>query len=86
MKRNIKNLAVKAIMVLAGFSALAASTGCDEYWATGLGMVDPWYTSGYYGVPEATYYDPTNEIQGVIEYRQSAMDASAAGWSDFILQ
>ncbi len=86
MNANLKETAVKAVLVLAGLVTVLGSTGCDETWVNGIGWVDPWYTSAYYGVPEATYYDPTNEIQSVIEYRGAAMETAANNFSDFIMQ
>ncbi len=86
MNQRTKNTALTAAMLLIGLATVVGSTGCDEYWVPGIGPVNPWYTSGYYGVPDATYYNPYNEIQDVIEYRQGAMEAAADGWSDFILQ
>ena len=76
------------LAVVVGAAILLASTGCDEYsnLASWGGLVDPWYTSSM-GLPAyPTYYDPTDTIQSVIDYRWSAMDNAAAGWSDYILQ
>ncbi len=36
--------------------------------------------------PPTTLYDPTNDIQSVIDYRQQVMEDSASGWGDYILQ
>ncbi len=86
MKWNIKNTAVMAVMVLAGLVTVVGSAGCDEYFVPGIGLVDPWYTSGYFGVPDATLYNPYNEIQGAIDYRLGAMENAANGWDEFIRQ
>ena len=86
MNRNIKNVAAMMLLALVGVAIAAGSAGCDEVWGTGLGFVDPWYTSGYYGVPGTTYYDPTNEIQGAVDYRLDAMETAANGWDEFIRQ
>jgi hypothetical protein len=85
-----------AALVAVGVVSLVGNTGCDLMgglvnpanilsWG---GLVDPGYTSalGLPAYPGLGGYDPTNLIQGAIGYRQDAMQASADGWSDFILQ
>jgi hypothetical protein len=86
MKTKIKDAVVMAMMVLAGLLAVAGATGCDQTYVPGIGYVNPWLTSAYYGVPSATYHDPTAEIQSVAAYRGAAMENSMAGWDDFINQ
>jgi hypothetical protein len=70
----MRRMAVVGVLLV----GLSMACGCDMYGTTGYG-----YTTWY---PDTTYYDPTWEIQSVIDYRQDVMDWSAAGWSDYILQ
>ncbi|MBI4580042.1 MAG: hypothetical protein HY718_10095 [Planctomycetes bacterium] len=84
------------LLALVGIAALVGTAGCDET-AGGLidpaniaswgGLVNPWYTSAL-GLPAypTTYYDPTNVIQGVAQYRSDTMEAVANDFSDFIMQ
>lgn len=85
-----------ATLVAVGLMCLVGNSGCDL--AGGLinpanilswgGLVNPGYTSalGLPAYPGVGGYDPTADIQSVIQYRQSAMDNAAAGWDDFIMQ
>lgn len=85
-----------AALVAVGLVSLIGSTGCDltgglinpENILSWGGLVDPGYTSaiGLPAYPGYGGYDPTNDIQSVIGYRQDAMQASADGWSDYINQ
>ena len=51
-------------------------------------LPDSWSNYGGWdtGYPAYGLYDPTDTIQGAIDYRLEAMENSAAGWSEFILQ
>jgi len=86
MKAKVKDVATLAVLVLAGLAAVVGSTGCDEMWVDGIGYVNPWYTSAYYGVPAATYYDPTAEIQSAAEYRGAVMQEVADNFDGFIME
>jgi hypothetical protein len=67
----------KLILSLVGVFCVAGGSGCDELLSGG-------YLSGWY--PASNLYDPTNEIQGVIDYRQDVMDWSNDGWDEYIRQ
>jgi len=66
-----------AILVAVFSGAVVFENGCNL-----LG------SGGYYGYgfPSDGLYDPTDTIQGVIDYRLDVMDSVAAGWSDYLLQ
>ena len=73
----------KALVIGLGLLALAASTGCD-YGLSSLFM--PEYSSQYSYWPGYSLYDPTDTIQGAINYRQSVMDWSNNAWDEYIRQ
>jgi hypothetical protein len=54
-------------------------------WNTGGWDTGGWDTGGTYW-PDTSLYDPTADIQSVIDYRQDVMDASNDGWDDYIRQ
>ncbi len=58
--------------VLSGWAVL--QNGCADLGGYGYG--------GYF--PAYGLYDPTNDIQSVIAYRQSVMDWSASAWDEYI--
>ena len=98
MMRTIGKLAVTCVVVV-GLSTLC---GCDLYVMNGfggLGGYDPFagydpfggyggYTGGYtdWSYPDYGLYDPTNDIQSVIDYRQDVMDWSNDAWDAYIRQ
>ncbi len=85
--RNARASRSILVIILLSVTGCVALAGCDTsgYGSWG-GMVNPWYTSSL-GLPEyPTLYDPTWEIQSVIDYRQDVMDDVADGWSDYILE
>ncbi|MBN2447204.1 MAG: hypothetical protein JXO22_10785 [Phycisphaerae bacterium] len=81
-------------VLLAGvaLALVAGLCGCDDLfsdspyngWDTGWGYD---YGYGYdWGYPDYGLYDPTDTIQGVVDYRTSVMDSTAAAWDDYIRQ
>ena len=73
MKTKIKDITAIAMMVLAGLLAVAGSTGCDQTYVPGIGYVNPWYTSAYYGVPRClptTIRPPRSRASPPIAVRQ----------------
>jgi hypothetical protein len=77
MTRTFQEHIGKAVLALAALFCVAGGSGCDEL------IPDYAYNSLF---PQSGLYDPTNDIQSVIGYRQDAMDWSNAGWDDFIRQ
>lgn len=72
---------------LIGLGNLVDTTGG---WDTGGGDTGGWDTSGWdtggtYW-PDSGLYDPTADIQSVIDYRQDVLDTSNDGWDDYIRQ
>ena len=90
LKNNtMRRLAVASAMLVVAMTSMG---GCYDYGLgnlIGLGnLVDytgGWGTGGTYW-PQTTLYDPTNDIQSVIDYRQNVMDNVATGWDDYIMQ
>lgn len=80
MAPKMNGTAAKVLMVLAGVLCLAAASGCDM-----LGL-SPYVGTGYWGndYPDWGLYDPYNDIQSVIDYRQDVMDWSANAWDEYI--
>jgi hypothetical protein len=75
---TLKNNMRKAVLASAVLAGLAALCGCDQ-WTT----YDP--LLGYANFPQVTpYYDPTETIQSVWEYRQEVYDNSNAAWDEYI--
>ena len=88
MKHTKTRRILSALVALASASMVFQYGGCADLGTGGLsldGLFVP-YTSGMYGFPSYGLYDPTNDIQDVINYRLGAMETAASGWSDFILQ
>ena len=88
LKNNMRRMAVAGVMLV----ALVSMGGCYDYGLgnlIGLGnLVDytgGWDTGGTYW-PDTSLYDPTADIQSVIDYRQDVMDTAADGWDDYIRQ
>ena len=75
-------------MAVAGvlLAALVSMGGCYDY---GLGNLvnytGGWDTGGTYW-PDTSLYDPTADIQSVIDYRQDVYDTANDGWDDYIQQ
>jgi hypothetical protein len=76
MTRRIQKHVGKVILSLVGLFCVAGGTGCDEYGLMGS------YLGGYF--PASTYYNPYNDIQSVIGYRQGVMDWSNDQWDAYI--
>jgi hypothetical protein len=84
MKREMKNLTggwmVKVVLVvLVGMSAML-TTGCVP-----AGLAGNAYDLMSM-FPEYGLYDPTADIQSVIDYRQDVMDWSNDAWDEYIRQ
>lgn len=75
-KNNVIGRAV--VVVALAIVALLNATRCDLLDA-GYGL----YDFGYGGY---SYYDPTDTIQSVIDYRQDVYDWSNNAWDEYILQ
>jgi hypothetical protein len=74
---TLKNTVRKTMLAGLLVAAVSALCGCNDY---GLGSLIG------LGFPDSSLYDPTAEIQSVIEYRQSVTDYYADAWSDYILE
>jgi hypothetical protein len=73
--RNPMSRFASLLLVLVALIVAFANTGC----------VPAGYVMNQYGVwPDYSLYDPTNEIQSVIGYRQDAMDCSNDAWDEYI--
>lgn len=73
------------LLTLAALTALMTTTGCDLATGLGYGLGAGWdYLSGFY--PDYGLYDPFNDIQNVIGYRQEVMDWSNDAWDAYIRQ
>lgn len=68
MKRSNNHQTVRSLVL----AALLGLGFLSTFTATGCD------TSGY------SYYDPTDIIQSVIDYRQDVMDWSVDAWDDYI--
>ena len=71
---------MKARKILAALVTLAAGWTVLQSGCTDLGGYG--YNYGYY--PAYGLYDPTNDIQSVISYRQDVMDWSNDAWDAYI--
>jgi hypothetical protein len=75
-----------AVMAGAMLATLTLLSGCDLATLAGLsnlaGSLGGWDTGYYY--PSTTLYDPTADIQSVIDYRQEVYDNSNAAWDEYI--
>lgn len=74
---------VRIVVVLVGLLSIGASSGCDQLFYPDWTSL---YYPGSYYYPSTSLYDPTDLIQGVVDYRLDAMETSANGWSEYILQ
>jgi hypothetical protein len=80
MANAMQRLAVSCVIL----AILSTLTGCDLYGVNPYAWTSPVYTDTWF--PASDLYDPTWEIQSVIDYRQSVMDWSNDAWSDYIRQ
>ncbi|MBN2561982.1 MAG: hypothetical protein JXQ75_13740 [Phycisphaerae bacterium] len=85
MTRNFQSKLAKILLALVGLISLGTATGCDELWP-GVDFPGGYYNGWSYGYPSFGYYDPTDLIQGVVDYRLDAMETAANGWDEFIMQ
>ena len=76
---TLKNKIGQAMLVAAFVAGWATLVGCDE---TGMAGFGGYGGGGYY--PDWGLYDPTQDIQDVIDYRWDVMDWSNDGWDDYI--
>jgi hypothetical protein len=73
-----KNVAT-ILLSLAALVCVAAGTGCDQLLGTTGAYLNGWF-------PATGLYDPTNDIQSVIDYRLDVMEASNDAWDEYIRQ
>jgi len=76
----------KAGLAAGIWAVLALAAGCDQTALVGGGVPGGFggWTGGYW--PDWGYYDPTDTIQGVIDYRWEVMDWSNDAWDEYIRQ
>jgi len=77
--RSLAGRLATGLVLALGLIAVVGATGCDDLLTAGL-------TGNYFGYPGTSFYDPTELISGVSDYRWSAMDRSNAGWDAYIRQ
>lgn len=86
MTRKLRQNVAKILLVLVGVVSLTVATGCDEWMYPGDFYPGNYLGNYGYTYPDFGLYNPTHDIQSVIDYRLNAMEASNNGWDEYIRQ
>ena len=75
LKNNTRRMVVTTVMLV----AVISMGGCYDY-----GLANLIGAGGGWGTGWTGGYDPTGDIQSVIDYRQQVMDNTATAWDQYI--